>query len=178
MSAYLITGVAGTGKSTLENVFRDDGYATIDTDNGYAYWLDNETRKQVDPPKNELPSWYEKHDWYTNGPKLERAVRAHNASCSEPLLVFGNTADLYTFRDLFSLMFALEYNDENHIKERIHSRTTNDYGKDPVEFAALLSYYKPMQEKFQSVGAIAIDCSQPLEDTVRFIQDTVAQDNG
>lgn len=172
MGAYLITGVAGTGKSTLEIEFRNEGYITIDTDEGYAHWLNNETRQEVSAPENQPHEWYDKHDWYTNGKKLERAIIDHKASSNDPLFVFGNTADLYTFHNLFDKIFALEYQDENFIKERIMSRTTNNYGKDPTEFALLLSYYKPMQEKFRSVGAIAIDCSLPLEDTIRFIRET------
>ena len=176
MSAYLISGVAGTGKSTLEGVFRNQGYATIDTDFGYAHWLDRETRQLVAPPKNESAAWYAKNDWYTNLPKLEEKVRSHIANTEEPLLVFGNTADLYTTYPLFKKVFLLEYRDEAHIKDRIFSRTTNDYGKDPVELALLMSYYKPMQETFRSIGAIPIDCFTPLNEVVQFIKDSIAHD--
>ncbi|MFZ1258598.1 MAG: hypothetical protein WAQ25_03955 [Candidatus Saccharimonas sp.] len=33
---YLVTGTAATGKSTLRNIFRDNGYETIDIDEGFA----------------------------------------------------------------------------------------------------------------------------------------------
>lgn len=167
--AYLITGVAGTGKSSLERRFKEDGHQTIDIDDGYARWQDVVTQEAVAPPVNEVAEWYETHDWMTNTPKLLAKIK-DSASTPTPLFVFGNTGNLYTLHPYFKKTFALEYRNEALIRQRIYSRTDNDYGKNPIEFANLLSYYKPMQEKFRSVGAIAIDCSLPIDHIVDFIQ--------
>lgn len=167
--SYLITGVAGTGKSTLEREFRNKGYDTIDTDRGYARWQLSDTLEAVPSPQNESSEWYDAHDWMTDTQKLLAKMSAHALS-PEPLLVFGNTADLYTLHPYFHRMFALEYRDEDLIRHRIYTRTDNDYGKNPVEFASLLSYYQPMQEKFRSVGMTAIDCSLSLETIVATIE--------
>ena len=166
----LVTGVAGTGKSTQEKLFRQEGYNTIDIDNGFASWQRKDTRERVDAPVNQPASWYEAHDWYTEKEKLANYIAPFRSSL-DPLLIFGNTADLYTLHDLFDTIFALEYHDEATIRHRIDTRTDNNYGKDPVEFAALLSYYKPMQQHFLSVGAIPIDCTLPHEDIFSAIAD-------
>ena len=166
--SYLITGVAGTGKSALEQRFRHDGYQTIDIDEGYAQWQNIVTQEAVPAPLDEPSEWYETHDWMTNTPKLLAKINDH-VPAPMPLFVFGNTGNLYTLHPYFKKMFALEYHDEALIRERIYNRTDNDYGKNPIEFASLLSYYKPMQAKFRSVGAVAIDCSLSLDHIVDFI---------
>lgn len=165
----LVTGVAGTGKSTLEAVFRQKGYATIDIDNGFASWQRNDTRERVDAPVNQSAEWYQVHDWYTENEKLSGYVEKYRNS-SEPLFVFGNTADLDQLPQLFDNIYALEYKDESTIRHRIDSRTTNSYGKDPVEFAALLSYYKPMQLRFRAIDATPIDCTLPLHEIAQIIE--------
>lgn len=165
----LVTGVAGTGKSTLEVVFRKKGYSTIDIDNGFASWQRNDTRERVEAPLNQPAMWYEIHDWYTEKEKLANYVHKFNDS-TESLFVFGNTADLDSLPHLFDTIYALEYKDEATIRHRIDSRTTNSYGKDPVEFAALLSYYQPMQVRFRAMGAVPIDCTRPLEEITHIIE--------
>lgn len=168
----LVTGVAGTGKSTLEEVLRNKGHATIDIDNGFASWQQNDTRERVSAPINQPASWYEAHDWYTEKQKLTEYIQNYKKSPS-PLFVFGNTADLDSLPYLFDTVYALEYNDEETIRHRIDNRTTNDYGKDPVEFAALLSYYRPMQKRFRAMGAIPIDCTFPIESVVQEIESSL-----
>lgn len=168
----LVTGVAGTGKSTLEESLRHKGYQTIDIDNGYASWQHNDSRRRVDAPVNQPPAWYDTHDWYTEKEKLEASISSIKAN-SEPLFVFGNTADLDSHYDLFDTIFALEYTREETIRHRIEHRTNNDYCKDPVEFQALLSYYKPMQKRFRAGGAIPIDCTLPLARIETIIQQSL-----
>lgn len=168
----LVTGVAGTGKSTLEALFRQKNYATIDIDNGFASWQHNNTRERVPAPVNQPASWYETHDWYTEKQKLTEYITLFRDS-PDPLFVFGNAADLASLHELFDVIFALEYKDEATIRHRIDSRTDNPYGKDPVEFAALLSYYKPMQQRFRAIGAIPIDCTLPLDEIVAGIKSAI-----
>ena len=165
----LITGVAGTGKSTLEKIFRNKGYATHDLDDGFASWQDIRTRERVPAPLNQPSSWYDAHDWFTEKDKLISRINVAKRSLA-PLLLFGNTADLDSFHEYFDHIFVLEYSEETTIRHRIDTRTDNPYGKDPVEFAALLSYYKPMQQRFRNVGAIPIDCTKSLDDIVQIIK--------
>lgn len=168
----LVTGVAGTGKSTLEKLFREKGYATNDLDKGFASWQHIASRQPVTSPINQPASWYETHDWFTEKERLITRINEFRSS-PDPLLLFGNTADLDSLHELFDTIFVLEYSDETTIHDRISNRTGNPYGKDPVEFAALLSYYEPMQKRFRKVGAIPIDCTLPIKAIIEKIENAV-----
>lgn len=63
-AVVLVTGVAGTGKSTLKASFSQRGYQTIDIDNGFASWQHNDSRKRVAAPVQQPATRYDKHDWY------------------------------------------------------------------------------------------------------------------
>lgn len=168
---YLVTGVAGTGKSTLRTLFANKGYVTEEVDDGFASWQ-NHQGETVPGPDKAPAEWYRLHDWNTVGQALIERINQAKQS-SQPLIFFGNTGDLSDYTEYFAKIFLLEYHNEELIRQRIYSRTTNDYGKDPVQFTELLSYYRPTQERYRALGAITIDCSLPIDEIASIIESDV-----
>jgi predicted kinase len=165
---YLVTGVAGSGKSTLEKLFKERGYTTIDIDDGFAEWRHAETDEVlVYTPDGE--GWHEVAEWVVDTDKLQRFFDAHP---EDDVLVFGSFARMKTVVSMFDKVFLLEYPNEQAARQRIASRD-GGYGKHPGELARILSYIQPYQDKMKVAGAQAIDCTLPLEEIVVRIKMTV-----
>lgn len=162
---YLITGVAGSGKSTLEKLFKKNGYTTIDVDDGYAEWRHAETDEPLDyTPDDE--SWHQAAEWVVDLEKLRAFFDAHPG---ETVLVFGSFARMKTMVDRFTKIFLLEYPDEKTARERIAGRD-GGYGKNPHELELVLSYIEPYQAKMKAAGAASIDCTLPVSQVAETIK--------
>lgn len=162
---YLITGVAGSGKSTLERNFREKGYATYDVDDGLAEWRHAETDEPL-PYTPEVEAWHEVAEWVVDIDKLNARFDAHP---DEDVLIFGSFARTRTMIGKFATIFLLEYPNEEVARERIAGRS-GGYGKNKHELDRIISYIKPYQEKMKAAGAVAIDCTMPLDDIVGTIE--------
>ncbi len=156
MKHYLVTGIAGTGKSTLRNAFRDKGYKTIDIDEGYAHWVNRETGAPAVYSADEVMIL--KHDWLLNAEKLSEYLR----SAEQSVFVFGSAHDLYKYTPWFDKVFLLQYPDEQTLRDRILNREGNDYGKAPGELESIIGYQAEYDERFIEQGAALIDCTLPI----------------
>lgn len=163
-SRYLITGVAGSGKSTLEKRFRQDGYVTIDIDDGFTEWRHAET-DEVLPYTPDEAGWHEVAEWVVKTDKLQAFFDAHP---TDDVLVFGSFARLKTVVGMFTKIILLEYPNETTVRRRIASRD-GGYGKHPGELVRILSYVQPYQDKMKAAGAVAIDCTLPIDQMVETI---------
>lgn len=67
---YLITGLAGSGKTTLRGEFARRGYTTIDIDEGYAEWRHAATDELLEYTPDE-PGWHEIAEWAVKTDKLQ-----------------------------------------------------------------------------------------------------------
>lgn len=168
---YLITGVAGSGKTTLERIFRDKGYVTTDIDDGFAEWRHAETDELLDYMPDD-PAWHEVAEWVVDTDKLQRFFDDHEG---QPILVFGSFARQGSVVDLFDTIFLLKYPDEATVRARIAGRV-GGYGKNPHELARIISYVEPYQQKMIGFGAQVIDCTLPIDDVVESISAVVRAD--
>lgn len=161
---YLITGVAGSGKSTLEKCFKSKGYVTIDIDDGFAEWRHTETDEVLDytPEKN---GWHEIAEWVVDTEKLQAFFNQHS---HEDVLVFGSFARIDTVVGLFDKIFLLEYPNSEVVHQRI-ARRGDGYGKHPDELVRILSYVEPYQDRMRRAGARSISCTLPLNQVVGII---------
>lgn len=163
-ASYLITGIAGTGKSTLKEVFESDGYASYDIDNGFASWI-NRTTSEVAPYGTCMPMTL-KHDWLADIDK----IRATQDASEQDTYFFGSAHNLFQHTDIFRTVFLLSYPDEATLRERILHRTGNDYGKRPGELDDIIGYWKAYEQSFIDKGSVVIDCPEPVESIVRIIK--------
>lgn len=162
---YLITGVAGSGKSTLEKSFRENGYVTVDIDDGFAEWRHAETDELLDYTPDDA-GWHEIAEWVVNIEELKAFFDAHP---DKQVLVFGSFARMRTMVDKFTKIFLLEYPNERVARQRIAGRD-GGYGKNPHELERVMSYIQPYQTKMKAVGALPIDCTLPIDEIVHAIK--------
>ena len=166
---YLITGVAGTGKSTVAEELKKRGYAAYDADAGYAFYVNKATGKRVYHPEKPSFEWYEQHERVFDEAEVEQIFQNH---AGEPLFLACITANQAKYYPQFDKIFLLTADDET-IAQRLKMRTNSDFGKHPVDLHRVLSGKKDWDESVKKAGAVVIDSTQPLKQVVEQILDHI-----
>jgi len=148
VARVLVTGMSGTGKTTLLNELRRRGHLTVDTD--YDGW--------------ELP------DGLWDEPRMARLLASTRA------LVVSETAENQgRFRDRFDQVVLLSAPLDVLI-ERVRRRTNNPYGNDPEQQAEIAGYVDAVEPLLRRRAILELDgrlATPPLADR---IEQLVAQD--
>lgn len=164
---YYISGVSGTGKSSIAEELNKRGIFAIDQDSkeyGLCHWKHNKTLEDAEFEYGIGKEFLEAHDWYCDIEKLKKLLDAAEG----PVFVLGVTANQNEYLDLFDKVFVLQCSEETFIK-RINQRTTNDFGKHESEREHLLGWYKELEQVLLDRGAIPINTEAPLDTVVERI---------
>lgn len=176
MPLFYITGMSGSGKSSVLRKLDELGYATYGVDElGYADWVNRQTGEIIPFPKDEdsvdIHDWYTKHRWVLSKHRIGQLKE--QVSADDTLAFLGGMSEgideVWGYFDKVILLTI----DNKTIQERITRRSDNDFGKTPSEMAEILSSLEPYETKCKELGAIAIDATQPLDSVVDEILDKV-----
>jgi broad-specificity NMP kinase len=149
----LITGMSGTGKSSVLSVLRAHGYKTVDTD--YGGWTE-----QVDAPGDpQTKEWLWRED---------RMASLLSTEHGEILFVSGAARNQTKFYGRFDHVVLLTA-PFPVIAERLVGRTNNPYGKDPAELAEVLGLKQTVEPALRRAADLEIDTSIPLGEVVERI---------
>jgi shikimate kinase len=164
MSAVLITGCAGAGKSAIAAVLAQRGLACIDDDEDpfLARFVDSAGAVVAEEPAEPDFAWLSRHSWKWNPARLDELIRA---AAPATLYLCGGADNELELADRFTQVFLLEI-DEPTMLARLDARQDNEWGRagDSREYIRhLLPGY---QDRLRAFGAIAIDASQPLHQVV------------
>ena len=175
MQNYLITGIAGTGKSTVGGALATRGYKILETDRV----PDNSTnyRVQFDARTNE-PSTYKRGDGWDElqhvrwNIKRDLLLRELNKGAGLQF-VCGYANNWDEFKEDFDGIFLLVASPST-TKDRLLHRTTGDWGKKhPEELKHALETAAEFNRSILGLGAVAIDAEQPIDSVVKNILETV-----
>jgi dephospho-CoA kinase len=162
MSLIYITGLSGSGKSTVCREIKKMGFEAHDADGeGINNWYKTSSgkiasREEIDKPHTN--DWYKKFSWQTSENKVKKlALRAKN----KLIFVCGTSANEEKAWHIFDKVICLVVN-EGTIRERLKMRTTNDFGKDKTELKMILDWYKIYPGDYLKMGAITVDANQSL----------------
>lgn len=156
-----VTGVSGSGKSSVCGILKGDGRIAVDADNeGFSQWVHRLTgERAVDPPDPTPAGWLDHFGWKIR----PEAVRSLAASLSSEVGFlcggFENDVDVWA---LFDCVICLAV-DETTLRDRLASRTTNHFGKHPEELQAALRWRLVVEDQYRNRGAVIIDATQSLE---------------
>ncbi|MEU3766846.1 AAA family ATPase [Amycolatopsis keratiniphila] len=146
MTVILVTGMSGTGKSTVLEALSRRGFRTVDTDVGG--WIAEE-------PGGE-PQW--------RPGRIDALITEHERS-REPLFLAGtvwNQQDFYPRFDHIVLLSApLEV-----ILGRVATRAANPFGKLPEERARIIADTEEIEPLLRESATVEIDTRRPLADVV------------
>lgn len=167
MKVFYITGVPGTGKSTVVEKLAERGVFSIDADSirGLTHWIDNDTGEVSEWHQGMSNDWYKKHKYICDKEKLINLIKNSPKDVVAVAGLFNNRSEL---RDLFDKVFLLQCKEEIFMK-RIIERESHDFGKHPLDQENILSWYKDFEREVLKEGAIPINTDRPLADVVNEI---------
>jgi dephospho-CoA kinase len=155
---YLITGIAGSGKSTVAEALLKKGCEVIDADEDHSHWLEHATGNTYSS-RPYHKNWRDHFDWIWNVPKMNELLSRKR---DHDLFVCGvghNQADFYSQFDKIFLLVI----DEKTMVKRLTGRTNNPFGTRPGDIEQCIAWRPQFQALVEAAGAIKIDATQSLD---------------
>lgn len=144
MKRVLLTGMSGTGKSSLIAELAARGYRAVDVGD---------------------PGWSEygpAGDWRWREDRIQDLLSTEEGEC---LFLSGCAENQVKFYPRFNHIVLLSAPTEV-ILHRLATRTNNPYGKHPDEVAAVLGYLKTVEPLLRRTAGHEIDTRAPLDEIV------------
>ena len=146
MTAVLVTGMSGVGKSTVLAELARRGHRVVDTD--HDGWI-----VETPQPDGETePLWDEVR---------MRALLAEPRPAYEHLFVAGCVANQGRFYPEFRAVVLLSV-PLDVLLARIAGRDTNDFGKSPAERDKIIADVEAVEPLLRAGATLEIDTRQPL----------------
>ena len=150
----LITGMSGTGKSSVTVRLADLGYVAIDVDApGYS--------AEVPAPEDELTGIGPGRDWVWQ----EAAIRTLLARPDLIIFLSGCSPNQGAFYPALTHVILLTASPAL-ITARLSARTNNPFGKDPAELARALALQAEIEPLLRRSATHVIDTNMPLDEVV------------
>jgi shikimate kinase len=150
----LVTGMAGTGKSSLLGELAARGYRTVDTDYGdYFHVVDGELLWRED--------------------RISALLSSAPDELPGVLFVQGTTRNQVLFYPRFDHIVLLSAPPEV-LTERLATRTTNPYGKDPAQVAQVLGYQQTVEPLLRASATLEVVTTVPVGRVADIVLDHVA----
>ena len=161
MVRVLITGMSGTGKSTVIAELSRRGYHAVDLD-APAY------SHLVPAADGEVTGIGGGMDWVWNEALVAGLL---DSAGDAPLFLSGCSPHQGRLYPRFDRIILLTAPTETLV-ERLATRTTNDFGKDPNELANTLALISEIEPLLRRSADLVIDTTAPLDDVVRQVLET------
>jgi len=160
MKRILITGMSGTGKSTLISELSARGYNAVDLDTpAWSEWVEVNSVADPESPDSTVEPG---RDWIWREDRVQDLLSRED---SPVLFVSGCAKNMAKFYPQFDDVILLSA-PPHLIVERLASRTTNNYGKRPDEVKRVLGLIQSIEPQLRKIAAHEIDTSRPLDQVV------------
>ena len=143
MKRVLLTGMSGTGKSSVIEALAARGYKAVDTDNGWC-----------EPLPEGRQRWRED--------AISQLLATEDA---DVLFLSGCEENQVRFHPRFDVIILLSAPAET-LMHRLSSRTTNPYGKSPAELSRVLDDLRSVEPLLRRAADHEIQTTEPLNDVV------------
>lgn len=155
MGRVLVTGMSGTGKSTLIAALAARGCEAVDADTDeYSEWAavggEDVAGTPVEPGR----------DWQWREDRIAALLAAERAG---PLFLAGCAANMGRFLPQFDRVILLRA-PAAIIVERLAARTGNDYGKGPGETERVLGLIQTVEPLLRRIATHEIDTAASLDE--------------
>ena len=155
----LVTGQAGSGKSSVAAELRRRGFSAYDTDEmpgvtGFDYV---ETGMPVDPSEIQHPFDFSRIAWNWRVAALHELLAS-----ADDVFICAITSDTVELAHLFDRVFVL-VPDRETLARRLRERTNNNFGKHPAEAEPVLAHNDVIADEWRPRGGIPIDATRSLD---------------
>jgi dephospho-CoA kinase len=161
MPLFLVTGLPGAGKSTVNAELKARGYKSYDGDEDHlAKWYNIETGLPVEVKIEECtPDFLLSH---CRDISREIVKGLDSEAQNKSVFLCGDPENEAELNDLFSEVFALILDDETR-NRRLAARTNNKWGKLPHEREYSEAFGKRWENIRHRLSYISIDATQPIK---------------
>lgn len=160
--SILITGITGSGKSSLCSELRKRGYKAYDIENihGFFNMVHKKTGKIADKYDKDNLEWVKQYDWICNKDKLQELVHKNTNG-----IVFycGTGSNLDELLFLFDKIFLLKVSPKI-LRERLSTRKSNDFGRTSEVQDWILEWQDWWENHMCEKGAIIIDANRDIKE--------------
>lgn len=151
----LITGISGSGKSTIAEKLRQAGKNVVDMDDELCemYYKDSKELVQTEFENHDL-AWVKSVEWKCDTQKLQALLqRDREVYCC------GSADNIQEILSLFHVIILLQI-DEETFRNRLTHRTNNNWGQTKEIQDWLLAQKKQYEEIVIQKGAVPINAHQ------------------
>ncbi|MGH2517552.1 MAG: shikimate kinase, partial [Ktedonobacterales bacterium] len=153
-----LTGMSGTGKSTVIGALAARGYKAVDADcDEFSEWVE----VAGDPGAFESPVEVDR-DWVWREERIQELLSTEDA---DVLFLSGCAENMRKFLPQFDHVVLLSV-PADVIVERLAARTNNPYGKHPDQVARVLCLVETVEPLLRRAAGHEIDTRAGLEDVV------------
>jgi broad-specificity NMP kinase len=170
MKKYWITGVSGTGKTTVGIALAKRGFYVIDIEEveGLCGWYGRETGHLVDFPAIVTAEFSNEHKWRLNLEKLDQLL----GTTSSPVIIVGMNDVLKENMNMFEKVFILRCDPDVFI-DRLNARDNNQFGKEDSIQQSILSFYARHEAAMMDAGAISINSNLSVKEVTEQITSNI-----
>lgn len=168
MKTYYITGISGTGKSTVIEELSKRGYSTIDIDDveGLCHWVNKSSGELADYYTGVGADWLSQHEWICDKTILKKELLSKK---SEIVFVCGLADNKTKILPLFQKVFLLQADEDTITKRLTSSGRAHDFGFHEADRKYIFSIAKDFETQSVKAGAIPINTNQPAAQVINTI---------
>ena len=169
--SILITGIAGSGKSSVSKALNALGYQSYDIEDidGLFKMIYKDTGRVATDFNNDNLEKVKRGDWICDKENLKEIIRKENADIAFYCGTASNVDDLIS---LFDKVIVLKTSPDV-IKQRLSTRKPKDFGNTKEVQDWVLGWKDWLEDHIQSEGAVVIDANgSPEEISKKIIEIT------